>query len=393
MRTKIINFLKTNPVITRLFWKITGFFLNVMRFFIRPQPKTMLFSSFGGRNFDDSPKAIFQEVCAREEFRDWRLIWAFVQPDAFSVPRAEKIKIDTMRFFMALLYSKVWVSNSGMTRGITIKRKDVIRVETWHGSALKKICGDEHQNTIGGKKKKKGPLDARTIRCVQSEYDRDLFARLFHAEKDAFLKSGLPRNDALLRYSKEDMLRVRKALGIPDGKKVILYTPTYREYLIDENKDMFIAPPMDLEKWRKLLGGQYVLLMRMHYAVTAAMNLKEDGFVYDVSKYPNLNDLYVIADLMISDYSSTFFDYSILDRPMLCFAYDLAEYEEKRGLYMKLQDVLPCPVDQDEDTLIHHILHLDEQAYAEKTKEFHRRFVPYAGAASKMVVDEIIRRL
>ena len=123
-----------------------------------------------------------------------------------------------------------------------------------------------------------------------------------------------------------------------------------------------------------------------------ALDIHESSFVKDVSNYPRLNDLYVVADMMISDYSSTYFDYALLDRPMLCFAYDQQEYEEKRGLYLSLEDTLPCRVDHTEDEVLDSILHMDIDQARIKTKEFHARFAPYAGHASKAVVDAMMRR-
>ena len=152
-------------------------------------------------------------------------------------------------------------------------------------------------------------------------------------------------------------------------------------------------PPMNLDKWERALREKYVLLIRAHYSVTASMNVIENEFVKDVSSYPSINDLYIISDILISDYSSSFIDYSILNRPMLCFAYDLEEYEEKRGLYVNLDEELPCIIDYDEDSLIDHILNLDYEAASKETRKFHQKYAPHAGNASKMVVDEIIKRL
>lgn len=393
MRSRIINYMRSHPIFLQLFWGLMQGFLNVLKYIIRPQQKTMLFSSFGGRSFDDSPKAIYDEVCSRSYFDDWRLIWVFTKPDQFDIPRGEKVKIDTWPFFKALLYSKVWVGNSGITRGIKLKRKNVINVATWHGTPLKKICGDEHQNTLGGKKKKQGPLDHKSIRCAQSEYDQELFARLFHADKDSILLCDLPRNDSLLTYTKDTIDRIRAKLFIPKDKQVILYIPTYREYLVDEKKDYYLAPPMDLNKWKERLGQDYVLLFRAHYAITAALNLQENDFVINVSNYPKLNDLYAIADIMVSDYSSAYFDFAILDKPMLCFAYDREEYEEKRGLYLNMDETLPCPIDRDEDSVIEHIISMDKDKMKQKAKEFHQRFAPYAGNASATIVETVEKLL
>lgn len=394
MRARVIRYLKTHPQTVRCFWDVGRVCLQLWGAVVPTQAKTMMFCSFGGRKFDDSPKAIYEEVCSRKEFDDWRLIWAFVEPEKFDIPRGEKVRVDTIAFFQALLSSRVWVSNSGMDRGIELRSRRHLRVETWHGTPLKKIGGEENQNALGGKNVgSKGKPDNSTIRCAQSEFDREIFARVFNADRDAILLSDLPRNDAISRYSDRAVEDIRMKLGIEKGKKVILYTPTYREYLTDENHDTYLKPPMDIPKWEERLGADYVLLIRAHYAVARALELKESSFVKDVSNYPQLNDLYAVADMMISDYSSTYFDYSILGRPMLCFAYDQEEYEKKRGLYLKLEDTLPCRVDHTEDEVLDSIQNMDIQKATEQAKAFRSAFAPYAGNASKTVVDVIVSRL
>ena len=393
MRERLIVFLKTHPWILRTIWSLTRGFLW---FFVKitKQKKSVLFCSFGGRNFNDSPKAVFDEICRRKEFQDWRFIWAFVDPDKFNIPRGAKVKVDTFAFLKALVTSKIWVSNSGMDRGIDLITDKIVRVETWHGTPLKKIGGEENQNTMGIKPKDyKGPIDYSAIRCAQSEFDREIFARVFHASKDSILLSDLPRNDELFNYNEQDCIAIRKSLGVDKSKKVILYTPTYREYLINDNSQTFIAPPINLERWKVELGEDYVLLVRAHYAVSAALGIINNDFVKDVSAYRSLNDLFVISDMMISDYSSTFFDYSILDRPMLCFAYDKDIYEEKRGLYLDMEKELPCRVCRTEDELLSEIKKQNYVMAAKKANAFHKKYAPFAGNASKIVVDNIINKL
>lgn len=395
MRKNIIVFLKKHPMILNFFWKFLGIILKVWSVFVPIKEKTVLFASFGGRKFDDSPRALYEEMLKRPEFSDWKFIWAFVEPEKFDISNGDKVKIDTYSFFKILISSRVWISNSGMTRGIDFKRNGIIYIETWHGTPLKKIGGEENTNSMIYKKSKRnvGNLDSETIRCAQSEYDREIFQRIFNATKDSIILSDLPRNDSMLIYTYEKVQSIRKELSIPCDKKVLLYTPTYREYLINENNNMYIAPPINLEKWERALGDEYVLLIRAHYAIAEALGLQNTKFVRDVSEYSPLNDLYAVADCMISDYSSTYFDYSILERPMFCFAYDLEEYEKKRGLYLKLQDTLPCPIDKDEDDVVYHILNMDRSEYVENTKKFHEKYTPYAGNACGIIIDEILRRL
>lgn len=393
MRELLIIFLKKRPFIIQTIWRIARCVLCLLVKVFK-QDKTILFCSFGGRGFNDSSKAVYDEICKREEFKDWNLVWAFVDPDKIEIPRGEKVKVDTLAFFKALISSKVWVSNSGMDRGIDLITDKIVRVETWHGTPLKKIGGEENQNSFGvNPNEYKGKIDSYAIRCAQSEFDRKIFARIFHATKESILLSDLPRNDELLTYSSQRLASIRESLNIDSTKKVILYTPTYREYLINEDNQNFIAPPIDLAKWERELGNNYVLLVRAHYAVSAALCINNNDFVKDVSKYSSLNDLYAISDIMISDYSSTFFDYSILDRPMLCFAYDKEEYEEKRGLYLDMEKELPCRVCKTEDDVIYNILHMNFEEAIINTKKFHKKYAPYAGNASKMVVDSIIKKL
>lgn len=392
MRERIITYLKKHPLITNFTWGVLRLVLNVLDRLIPVRKKSMIFSSFGGRSFDDSPKALYDKICSMDEYKDWTLKWAFVEPEDVDLPRGEKIKIDTVSFFIALLSTYVWIGNSEIDRGIKLFSKKHIRIETWHGTPLKRICGEENQTSVERVSKSR-VIDHSTIRCSQSEYDREIFSRIFNASRDSILLSDLPRNDSLLCYSPEAIEVIKDKLQLGHEKKIILYTPTYREYLIDMHGDTIIAPPINFARWESELGSEYVLLIRAHYAVTSAMNLPKSDFVKDVSSYPCINDLYAISDMMISDYSSTFFDYSILDRPMLCFAYDLDEYMEKRGLYLDLEKELPCPIDKDENSLLTHIKEINVEKASKATKDFHQRFAPHAGRSCDIVINVLSNRI
>ncbi len=393
MRDRLIMYLKNHPKFIRMIWGVARRILNLWVNIV-DQKNCIVFCSFGGRNFNDSPKAIYDEICKNAEFNDWNLVWAFVEPGKFNIERGTKVKVDTFTFFKALATSKVWVSNSGMDRGVDLVTDKIIRVETWHGTPLKRIGGEENQNSFGvNPEDYKGKIDSYAIRCAQSEFDREIFARVFHATKESILLSDLPRNDSLLKYTQADIISIRFSLNIDSTKKVILYTPTYREYLQNEKRQNFIAPPINFDRWKEELGKNYVLLVRAHYAISAAMNIIDNDFVKDVSHYRSINDLYAISDLMISDYSSTYFDYAILDRPMFCFAYDRQEYEEKRGLYLDLSEALPCRVCLTEDEVISEIQNIDEAEATRAVKAFHQKFAPFAGNASKKVVDKIVEKL
>ena len=392
MRDRIIGYLRIHPTTLNMLWKTARITLYVLGLFIPVKDKTLLFASFGGRKFDDSPRAIYEEIVKRTEFKDWDLVWAFTEPEKHNIPRGRKIKIDTREFFIMLLKSRVWVSNSGMDRNIGLDRKKTIKIETWHGTPMKRIGPDQNTGALGEQTVPQKE-DHRTIRCAQSEYDRNIFMRVFNASKDSFLMCDLPRNDKLLRYTDEEVHKIKDVLHIPEGKRVFLYMPTYREYQIDAEGNYTFNIPLNIKKWEKELGDGFVLLVRKHYAISFESDVWGGDRVIDVSEYPILSDLYAVSDILISDYSSAYFDYSILCRPMFCYAFDYEEYIEKRGVYFDLNEELPCRIDHDEEALLNSIKCMDYEKMSQRTRLFHEKYTPHAGDASGAVVKELLKRL
>lgn len=99
--------------------------------------------------------------------------------------------------------------------------------------------------------------------------------------------------------------------------------------------------PVNFENWRKRLSDDWVVLFRAHYEVTKALKIQDDEFIRDMSSYPSLEDLMIVSDVLISDDSSMFFDYSVMHKPMLCFAYDYVRYAKERGMYFDIREYLP----------------------------------------------------
>lgn len=394
MKRRIKHFIQNHNSIYEMLFTLYSRIMSLLCFFTPIKEKRMLFCSLSGRNFDDSPKAIYDEVINRSEFNDWELIWAFKEPDHFSIPRGRCIRFGDLNYWKTLFSSKVWVGNGGIDNGLDLVPSRRIVVNTWHGSVLKKSEGEENSNAVLQNYRNNKKLDTKTIRCAQNDFDIETYVRLFKASPECFLKNGLPRNDILLKYTDEDKMRVRETLGIPRDKKVILYMPTYREYWVNEYFQRYMALPLSMNKWDQMLGDRYVFLLRAHYAITAALDFKRGSFCKDVSKYEPLSELYLVADILVTDYSSCFFDYAILEKPILCFAYDRSEYEMKRGLYLRLEEVMPCGVFIDEDNLISKILNMDYSLECKKISLLKRKMLPYCnGEGSKAVVDKVLKSI
>ena len=386
MRSRLVNLIKYSKAIYSVYYYAMNTVFNGMKLFEKTDEKLILFNSFAGRKYDDSPKAIFDLMKEDERFKDYKLVWALHHPEAYETDGAEKIKTDTPEYFKYALRARVWVSNSSFERGLHFKNKNTFFLNTWHGTPIKKMGSDiEHNQSFGAK-----TMDTIDVMMAQSDFDADVFSRSFGIPKESFLKAGLPRNDQLANYTDADRDAFRKKLGIPEGKKAILYCPTFREYDKDEN-GVILKMPMDLKKWHKKLGDEYVLLFRAHYEVAKAMGIEENEFVRNMTDYPSLNELMIASDLLISDYSSIFIDYSIMDKPMLHYTYDYDKYASLRGMYFDIRDYISG--DDNEEGVIDRILNLQLNKEVEKTEIFRNTYVQYYGNAAKAAVECIAENL
>lgn len=373
-----------------MYYWIGTFNINILKLFVKPKKNLILFISFGGKKFDDSPKAIYEAMIKDNRFDGYEFVWAFNNTEAFKIPRGRVIKTDSLKYYITALKAACWITNSTVERGLSFKGKNTFYFNTWHGTPIKKMGKDIPNINKSFRMNTRWKVDVMTS---QSEYEADIFSRVFNISRDKFIICGLPRNDILSDRTIETKQKMMQKIGVPLDKKVILYAPTFREYERDKKFNCIIAPPIDFDKWRENLGDQYVILLRAHYEVAKVLNVKsDDGFVYNVSSYPVLNELMLASDMLISDYSSIFFDYSILDRPMICYTYDYNEYINKRGLYFDIRrELLGCS--DNEEELLNLIKYLNYDKSMQKVREFRNKYVQNYGEATKISLDTIFKNI
>jgi CDP-glycerol glycerophosphotransferase len=184
-------------------------------------------------------------------------------------------------------------------------------------------------------------------------------------------------------------------LGIPEGKRVVLYAPTWRDDRHATAAGGFVHEiTADLDRLRERLGEDHLILFRSHYLVAQSFDFsRHQGFVRDVSSVNDINDLYLVSDVLVTDYSSVFFDFANLRRPIIFYMYDLERFSAVvRGLYLDPSD-LPGPIAQTEEELFEAILasESDNAAYDDRYRTFNERFNYLDdGAASKRVLERIM---
>lgn len=373
-----------------LYFYIGSFLINILKLFVKPQDNLIFFISFGGKKYDDSPKAIYEEILKDNRFDKYDLVWAFDNPYEFNIPRGEKISTDTFKYFKTVLKARCWVTNSSVKRGLGFKAKKAFYFNTWHGTPIKKMGTDIDSGSKSFKTKGEMNVDIMT---AQGNFEADIFSRVFEINRDKFLICGLPRNDVLADHSLETKINMAKKIGLPLDKKIILYAPTFREYERDEQMNCIAVPPIDFAKWEKSLGQDYIILFRAHYEVAKVLNVPQNSkFIFNVSSYPTLNDLMLASDMLVSDYSSIFFDYSILDRPMFHFTYDYDQYAEKRGMYFDIRDELPGS-SKSEDELLEIITGYPQESSIKQVRDFRNRYVEQFGKAAKISADTIFKSI
>ena len=394
MKRKLMSLIKyCRPVYSLYYYLGTGF-LNFSKRFVRTDHKLILFNSFGGKSFNDSPRAVYDAMCRDPRFLGFRFVWAFQEPEKFLLERGEKIKTDTFLYFLTALKARVWITNSSLERGLGFTGKHTFFVNTWHGTPLKKMGNDLKEKNASFRSKNTWNMDLFT---TQSAYESEIFTRVFELRQGVCQVMGLPRNDELAHATAAKRKKCREKLGIANGQRVILYAPTFREYEKNVAFQCVFAPPVHWEKWQKMLGEKTVVLIRAHYEAVQSMVLPDDqDGIRDVSDYESLNELMIASDVLVSDYSSVFFDYSILEKPMVCFAYDYERYQAARGMYFDIRKWLPGG-SITEDELLKLLKSLEEQsayeAAAVQTVRFKQAFVESSGSGVENVLNAVSKKL
>ena len=368
--------------------------------------KLVYFQTFSGRGYSDSPKAMYEYMRKAPEYKDYKFVWSFREPEKhrelLEDGRTELVKFRTRADNIALRKAKYWIANYRML-DYQHPRKGQIYVQCWHGTPLKRLgydidASDNAMNSIG-EIREKYRTDAKKFSYLlsPSPFASEKFATAWDLnsthQTHKIIEEGYPRNDRLINAGDEERTGIRKKLGV-DDKKVILYAPTWRDNQHISGEGYSYKTEVDFDRLKEALGDRCVILFRAHYLVANSFDFdRYDGFVRDVSSYDDINDLYLASDLLITDYSSVFFDYSNLERPVIFYMYDLDQYEhEMRGFYLSL-DELPGPIVKDEDKLIEEIEKSKNWTADEKYLEFNRRFNPHEdGKASARVLARIIRK-
>lgn len=363
---------------------------------MRRKNNLVVFESFFGKDYNDSPKYIYEYML--ETFGNkYKYVWILNNPSENMKGNPKIARYSSLKHVYYSTRAKYHVYNVRQP-GWFKKEKDMVILETWHGTPLKKLAFDlDDIHAASQNQKETFYRDTRLWDYLISAnpFSTEVFARAFDLDRNMILEHGYPRNDLMYSDNAADVAAdVRKKLGIPEGKKVLLYAPTWRDNEFYGPGRYKFSLAIDFNQLRSALSDEWVILMRTHYHIADRIDFSEfAGFVYNVSKYEDVTELYLISDVCMTDYSSVFFDYANLKRPMIFYVYDFEEYkDELRGMYLDMETELPGPLLKTEKEVINAIKNIDkvEAEYADRYAQFYDRFCCRDdGNATKRVVEAV----
>lgn len=378
-------------------------------------PKKIFFESFGGRQYACSPRAIYEAMLQDARFDDYEFIWSYnykTIDELSKLPemnRATIVERGSEDYWAACAECGYWILNNRMPEYF-FPKADQCYVQCWHGTPLKRLGADvaklDGALNTAEELAQRFALDAEKWSYLLSPspytslHLADAFSLSQERRASVVLEQGYPRNDRIVNES-HDSARVAELrqtlcekLGLDPNKKLLLYAPTWRDDLYKAGQGYIMDETMmDFSKLRNELENEWCILFRAHYYITNQFDFsKQRGFIGDASTGVDINDLYIIADALLTDYSSVFFDFANTGRPMMFYWPDYEHYaHDLHGFYFDLHE-LPGPQCTTSNEVVQALKEFDnyEELYGNSYQSFLDKFCPLDdGKASQRVIDAV----
>ena len=348
----------------------------------------VLFQSFSGRQYSDSPRAVSEYLLKRYPGQ-LEIIWAFTDPASHQQLKAQGIKTvkyKSLRYLYHALSCRVYVDNVEPWSILHFRPGQKV-INTWHGGGTFKQVGIFRKDI--GEREKQHVVDKMRetdwFLSSSKAFSQQTIRESFRYQGE-ILECGLPRNDRLINPKSGEEQEIREKLKL-DERRIVLYAPTFRNDLISQMRKLDVE--LLLKSLGERFGGQWQLLVRWHYYLTDRPRVA--GAV-DVSDYPEMNDLLMISEVLVTDYSSSIWDYSLLKRPCFLYCPDIEQYGQERSFYSDMAS-WPALAAYDNEQLRDNILNYDESSYLEKLASYHQSVGIRESGRAAEEVGELIRQL
>lgn len=380
---KLIRFLRVSltRAVMRIFW-------------IFPvRKKKIFFSAYEGKQYSCNPRAVFEKLAADPRFAGYRFVWELNRRETRAevpVPGVRFVAHNSPAYLFAVMTSGVLLTNTGITCRFPLRKKQ-LSINTWHGGGAFKRVGFSIKSDLSGDLFELAVASKQTTWYLSSSrIFTDAMYGSVMLPRERFLPTGMPRND--LFFDKERCAALREKVlarfGLAPDDLLVLYAPTYRGAV---GEDRSSGVPFDARRLCQTLERRFSrparLMVRMHYYHAGAEESEQQ--VLSASDYPDMQELLAAADILITDYSSSIWDFALTGRLCLLYAPDLDQYDAERGFYMPPQR-WPGLLCTREDELNEAVLSYDEGAYRQRVERYLADAGSYdKGGACERVIDLI----
>jgi teichoic acid glycerol-phosphate primase len=346
-------------------------------------------------SFGDNAKYVLDELKKEKSTSD--IVCLYTKPSAKALFEGysdiELIPFESRDFFKTILSTyhiatskNIIIDNYYGFLAVTEFKPGVECIQLWHAAgAIKKFGLEDQSITTRSQRAYKRFLNVyRNFDkvVVGSDAMAAVFMNAFGIPSEKILRTGIPRTDFFFdKYKQREVIqKLESENNDLKSKKTILYAPTYRDGELDASDIK-----LDLNRMQKELGEEYIVLLRLHPAIrtTFSYNDKFPGFVYDYSGPAyDVNELLLVTDILISDYSSIPYEFALLKKPMIFFAYDLEEYTQSRGLWENYTSMVPGPMVKETSDIIKVIK--KNQFNLDLVRDFSKKWNKYSNGKSSL---------
>lgn len=396
---KIIGAIKNKTFLKKVYRKVFKAVVerpfSKIVYYSHVKENRILLDNFGGRGFGDNPGYIAKSL--HEIAPELEMVWLvdnFLDDDfpSYITP----VPIDSIKGLYMRASSRVWIDNIRHLHPVR-KKKGQLYLQTWHAPFSPKCVEKDAQDRLGDKYVKQAKYDGTITDGIlaNSKLQENQYRRAFWLGKNAeILRFGLPRNDVLARCknNKEAQKIARQKLKMREDTFYVLYAPTFRDDYSTKGYEI------DFEKVKNAFQctqkKNCKIIIRLH--PNAAFQKKKINYSEDVidgTDYPNMQELSIACDAVISDYSTSIFDFALLEKPAFICALDLYDYEKKRGLLTEFYK-FPFPMARSSKELISIIEHFDSSEYNKKVNNYFSKYPIYdSGNAAKLTAEWILKKI
>lgn len=369
--------------------------LSAFVYFFPIKENRIVFDNFGGKGYGDNPKYIADELIRSE--KGYEMIWLVDNLSSYEFPREIRaVKIDSFFGLYMRATAKVWIDNVRHLHPVK-KKENQIYLQTWHAPFGPKRAEAEAEKELGEEYVREAKYDGQIADGIisNSKLLDNQFKRAFWLSKHVeILSYGLPRNDYFVKQIENDSgyYRLRNLFDFEKDCFYILYAPTFRDdYSLEGYK---LEYEEIVKEFSEKVNKKAKIIVRLHPNVWNQSDFINYGEnILDGTSYPDMQELLLACDALISDYSSCVFDFAILKKPVFLCALDIKEYEKTRGLLPEFYN-FPFPMATSNEEMIRNIKNYDEVTYFAKINQYFEKYPLYDdGNATKRVVAWLEKKL